>query len=57
LLGGIAYREIARRYSPKRIFDRSEVHKLRRQGLSIREISRRLDVGMGTVTRTLAEAA
>ena len=41
---------------PKRIFDRSEVHELRRQGLSIRDISKRLDVGMGTVTRTLAEA-
>jgi DNA invertase Pin-like site-specific DNA recombinase len=42
---------------PKRIFDRSEVHELRTQGLSIREISKRLDVGMGTVGRTLAEAA
>jgi putative DNA-invertase from lambdoid prophage Rac len=42
---------------PKRIFDRSEVHALRRQGRSIREISRRLNVGMGSVTSTLAEAA
>jgi DNA invertase Pin-like site-specific DNA recombinase len=44
-------------WRPKRIFDRSEVHELRRQGMSIREISRRLNVGMGSVTRTLAEAA
>src|SRR5215831_11915818 len=40
---------------PKRVFDRSAVHALRAQGLSIREIATRLDVGMGTVTRTLAE--
>jgi DNA invertase Pin-like site-specific DNA recombinase len=42
---------------PKRIFDRSQICELRRQGMSIRDISKRLDVGMGTVTRTLAEAA
>jgi DNA invertase Pin-like site-specific DNA recombinase len=40
---------------PKRVFDRSAVHQLRAQGLSIREIATRLDVGKGTVTRTLAE--
>jgi transposase len=46
----------ARRWDgPKRVFDRSSVHALRAQGLSIREIATRLDVGMGTVTRTLAE--
>jgi transposase len=33
------------------------VQELHAQGLSIRDISKRLDVGMGTVTRTLAEAA
>jgi DNA invertase Pin-like site-specific DNA recombinase len=40
---------------PKRVFNRAEVHELRAQGLSIREIATRLDVGMGTVTRTLVE--
>ena len=42
---------------PKRVFDRNQVHGLRAQGLSIRQISERLEVGMGTVTRTLKEAA
>jgi DNA invertase Pin-like site-specific DNA recombinase len=42
---------------PKRVFDRAAVHELRAQGLSIRDISKRLEVGIGTVTRTLAEAA
>ena len=44
---------------PRRIFHRSEVHELREQGVSLRDIARRLDLSLGTVTRTLerAEAA
>ena len=42
-------------YRPKRIFDREAVVTLRRQGLPLREIARRLGLGLGTVTRTLKE--
>jgi DNA invertase Pin-like site-specific DNA recombinase len=41
---------------PKRVFNRDEVHELRRKGLSIAQISRQLKIGVGTVTRTLAAA-
>jgi DNA invertase Pin-like site-specific DNA recombinase len=41
---------------PKRVFNREEVHELRRKGLSIAQISRQLNIGVGTVARTLAAA-
>jgi DNA invertase Pin-like site-specific DNA recombinase len=44
-------------HRPKKIFDREEVVKLRRQGLSLRKIAERLDLGLGTVTRTLQECS
>ncbi len=40
-------------HRPRRIFDRDQVAKLRRQGLSMRQIAKRLGLGLGTVTRTL----
>ncbi len=42
-------------HRPKLIFDRESVVALRRQGLPLREIARRLGLGLGTVTRTLKE--
>jgi DNA invertase Pin-like site-specific DNA recombinase len=42
---------------PKLIFSRDEVARLRAEGLSIREISKQMDLSIGTVSRTLAEAA
>ena len=42
-------------HRPKKIFDREEVVTLRRQGLPLREIAKRLGLGLGTVTRTLKE--
>ena len=42
-------------HRPKRIFDRERVIELRRQGLSLRQIARRLGLGLGTVARTLQE--
>ena len=42
-------------HRPKKIFDRDDVIELRRQGLSIRQIARRLGLGLGTVVRTLQE--
>ncbi len=44
-------------HRPKKIFDREEVVTLRRQGLSLREIAKRLELGLGTVTRTLIESS
>jgi DNA invertase Pin-like site-specific DNA recombinase len=41
---------------PKRVFNREEVHELRRKGMSIAQISRQLNIGVGTVARTLATA-
>jgi DNA invertase Pin-like site-specific DNA recombinase len=40
-------------HRPRRIFDREEVAILRRQGLSLRQIAKKLGLGLGTVTRTL----
>lgn len=42
---------------PRRIFNRDEVHELRRKGMSIASISQHLGIGVGTVARTLAGAA
>ncbi len=42
---------------PRRIFNRDEVHELRRKGMSIGGISLELGIGVGTVARTLASAA
>ena len=42
---------------PKRVFNREQVHELRRKGMSIAQISRQLKIGVGTVARTLASAA
>ena len=39
------------------IFDRTEVVELRQQGMNIRAIGKQLGLSMGTITRTLAEAA
>jgi DNA invertase Pin-like site-specific DNA recombinase len=44
-------------HRPKKIFNRDEVVDLRRQGLSIRQIARRLGLGIGTVARTLRESS
>jgi len=38
---------------PERIFDRAKALKLRKAGKSIREISRALNVGKGTIERLL----
>jgi DNA invertase Pin-like site-specific DNA recombinase len=38
---------------PRAIFQRDEVFRLRQEGLSLREIARRLDIGVGTVRRVL----
>ncbi len=42
-------------HRPRKIFDREEVRMLRRRGLSLRQIAKRLGLGLGTVTRTLQE--
>jgi DNA invertase Pin-like site-specific DNA recombinase len=44
-------------HRPKKIFNRDEVVDLRRQGLSIRQIARRMGLGVGTVARTLRESS
>ncbi len=40
-------------YRPRRIFDREAVISLHCQGLSMRQIAKQLDLGLGTVSRTL----
>lgn len=40
-------------HRPRKIFDREEVFRLRRQGRSYRQIAKSLDLGVGTVVRTL----
>jgi DNA invertase Pin-like site-specific DNA recombinase len=42
---------------PRLIFDREQIHELRRKGMSIARISQQIGVSVGTVTRTLAGAA
>ena len=40
-------------HRPRRIFDRDKVCMLREQGFSLRQIAERMNLGLGTVTRTL----
>jgi DNA invertase Pin-like site-specific DNA recombinase len=40
-------------HRPRRVFDREQVASLRRQGLSLRQIAKKLGLGLGTVARTL----
>jgi DNA invertase Pin-like site-specific DNA recombinase len=40
-------------HRPRRIFDRDQVADLRRRGLSLRQIAKKLGLGLGTITRTL----
>jgi DNA invertase Pin-like site-specific DNA recombinase len=42
-------------HRPRKIFDRDEVVTLYRQGHSLRQIAKRLGLGLGTVTRALKE--
>ena len=42
-------------HRPKKIFDREEVATLRHHGLSVRQIAKRLGLGVGTVVRELQE--
>jgi DNA invertase Pin-like site-specific DNA recombinase len=42
-------------HRPQRIFDREQVAALRAQRLSLRQIAKKLGLGLGTVTRTLQE--
>ena len=40
-------------HRPKKVFDRKQVAILRRQGLSFRQIAKRLGLGLATIARTL----
>jgi DNA invertase Pin-like site-specific DNA recombinase len=40
-------------HRPRRIFDREQVAALRQQGFSLRQIAKKLGLGLGTVTRAL----
>jgi len=40
-------------YRPRKIFDRERVVRLRAQGLSLRQVSYEMGIGLGTVVRTL----
>lgn len=42
-------------HRPRRVFDRLEVVRLKEEGLSLREIAKRMGIGVGTVSRTLKE--
>ncbi len=42
-------------HRPRKVFDRDEVVTLHRQGYSLRQIAKRLGLGLGTVTRTIKE--
>ncbi len=42
-------------HRPKKVFDRQRVLELRRKGVSMRGIARRIGIGLGTVSRTLDE--
>ena len=40
-------------HRPRRVFDRTEVPRLRAKGMSLRKIARELGIGLGTVTRVM----
>jgi DNA invertase Pin-like site-specific DNA recombinase len=40
---------------PRRVFDRAQIEQLRAQGLGLRDIARKLNVGYGTVCRAAGE--
>ena len=42
-------------HRPRKVFDRQKVAELRRNGMSLRNIARRLGLGLGTVTRALQD--
>jgi putative DNA-invertase from lambdoid prophage Rac len=42
-------------HRPRKIFNRDDVIEFQRQGLSIRQIAKKLGLGLGTVVRTLQE--
>ena len=42
-------------HRPKKVFDRHKVVELRERGMSMRAIARKMDIGLGTVTRTLQD--
>ncbi len=42
-------------HRPRKIFDRQKVVELNEQGFSLRQIAKRLGIGLGTVSRTLQE--
>ena len=42
-------------HRPRKIFDRQKVVELAEQGLSMRQIAKRMSIGLGTVSRTLQE--
>ncbi len=42
-------------HRPRKIFDREKVVRLRQDGLSLRQIAKRMGIGLGTVSRTLQE--
>jgi len=42
-------------HRPRKVFDREQVIRLHREGLSLRGVASRLHIGLGTVSRTIAE--
>ncbi len=42
-------------HRPRKIFDRQKVVELSEQGLSLRQIAKRIGIGLATVSRTLQE--
>ena len=44
-------------HRPRKIFDREKVFRLRRDGLSLRQIADRMGIGLGTVSRTLQQCS
>ncbi len=44
-------------HRPRKIFDREKVVRLRRDGLSLRLIAKRMGIGLGTVSRTLQQCS
>ena len=42
-------------HRPRRVFDREKVVRLRKRGLSLRQIADEMEIGLGTVVRTLSD--